>query len=401
MESYSKELPFVGEGDSVQVEDKGAYKIVLNDESAFAWNKDLFFIIAGEGCRSVNFDELFNMPEEKSIVSVPDFAEFMKRSYDVGFWMSYGALTDLYNDAFGIFGMKMPDIYKELADAFIHAYLNFEKGEMKISGLMSPKSKVDAFMEKYPVIKKDFNTALLRDFPDKSYLAMKLSINVLEYFKLFAEMSKQMGAGADIDQLMLTDPTVNTIVNALGGDMLLSIYGFAQGPLPIPLMGLSFTVKSKEDFDKLMALIPEGVATQNGDHYVISTGMVASVYFAYKDNRVYVTDDADAIVSFMGKGFDKNLTSNPMSNALKNSPSLVYINLDIDSYPENIRTMLKREGGPMVDTYLNYLRPYKDISISMVDSYEGVFSLKMKDASQNSLKLLLKSWDEMAASADF
>ena len=377
-----------------QIEDKAGYKIAFaDDELAFAWNKKLFFMVVGGDCESVDFAELFDMPIEKSILNVSDFAKFQKRSYDAGFWMSYGVFADMYTD---FLGQKLPDFYKEMSDAYIHAYLNFEKGEMKITWLMSPESKVDAFMEKYPIIKKDFNTALLRDFPDKSYLCFKFSINVLEYFKLISEMSEQVGMG--IGQMMLNDPTLNTVVNALGGDAIMSIYGFAQGPLPIPLVGLSFTVKSKDDFDKILALLPQEMLKQNGDHYVLSTGMAVSIYFAFKDNRVYITDDADAIASFTGKGFNKSLEKHAMGSVIKNSPSVFYINLDIDSYPENIRTLAQNAGGAMAGTFLSNLRPYKDFSISMVSNYEGVFSLKFKDESQNSLKQLLKSLDEIASS---
>ncbi len=376
------------------IADKGLYKISQpSEETAFAWNKDLLFVTFMTDSIVINYDELFAMPKEKSIVSVADFLEFQANPYDMGFWMSYKTLLDFYGRNFG---MQISSFAKEWENTYFHAYMNFEKGEAKLSGKMTPKAEVDKFYEKYPIIKKDFEKSILRDFPATSYFAMKASFNVKEYMKFFKDIVHQMDSTSvyPIDEEMLENPTANTIINALGGDMLLSLYGFAQGPLPLPLAGLCFTVNSEEDFNKLMALAPEETFQQEGDHYVMAAGGFVAIYVAYKDNKVFVTDDAEAIAAFMGKGYPKHLENGTLGENLNKSPFLYYVNLDINDYPENLRTMANGEIG---DEILKYLAPYKDISFWMTSDYEGVISLKFKDKSQNSLKQLLKSIDGMSA----
>ncbi|MDR2039466.1 MAG: DUF4836 family protein [Bacteroidales bacterium] len=391
-ENTLKELNQIQDIDFPDPIDKGAYKIIQQDEVAITWNKDFLFLFAGESAGQLTYADFFTMPEDKSILGNKDFTEFQKRNYDLGFWASYTSLMDMYSK---MMSNKFSNLSTGLSGINLHAYVNFEKGELNISYKLTPKEAVNQLYTKYPILKKNFDSQLLRDFPDKSYLAFKVSVDVLAYIKMIKEFA---GSDIPIDQMMLSDPMVNTVINGLGGDMVFSLYSFAQGPLPIPLMGLGFTVKSKDDFDKFVALIPEDIVARKDDHYVISTGFVTPFYFAYKDNRVLITDDVDGIVAFSGKGYSKNLTSGDLSEAIKN-PYLMYLNLDIDSYPQNIRSLAQSEIGGKFGSVLSLLSPYKDVSMIFTDDYEGIFSLKFKDKNQNSLKQILKGIDQVTANS--
>ncbi len=373
-------------------QDKEIYKLIAQDDLAFAWNKDLFFIFIGD-LADVNFEESFAMPKEKSIINTEDFAAFMKQDYDIGFWASYSQLMGFYSQ---LTKMQMPDFTEIFKDSYLHTYLNFENGEIKLTGKMSPQSKVDAFYAKYPIIKKDLNNKVLEDFPENTYLTFRMAIDWNVYLNMINEYAATIG-DPNI-QMVFQDPTLKTIFNALGGDLIFNIYGFAQGPLPIPLLGLSATVNSKEDFDKILALIPQEIVQPVGQYYMIQLGMGAPVYLAYKDNRAFMTDDTDAIKAFTGKGYSKNLSNSILAKELKNDPTLMYINLDIDSYPENIKALLQKEGPEEIKMALSILKPFKEIVYGADKNSEMFLSLKFKDKSQNSLKLLLKSIDEMATS---
>jgi len=380
---------------NISIEDKGDYKLISPDRTvAFVWNESLLFILGGE-LNDVNYKELFTLPEDKSILSQSDFQTFIKQSHDVGFWCSYKQLVDMLGN---VSGEQLPAIFDDFSNTFVHSYVNFENGEIKFTGKMSPQSKVDEFNKKYPVIKKDFNDKLLGDFPETSYFSLKLSVNWSEYLKLITETMPSTG-DYQVDQIkfMLSNPAVQTVLDALGGDLLFSVYSFAQGPLPIPLMGLGFTVKSEDDFNNLLAFFPSGIFQKTGDYYTAGFGMGIAVYFAYKDNRVFVTDDVDAIVAFAGKGFDKTLKSNDLASSYKKDPFVFYFNLDLDAYPASIKTLLQTTAPRDIRDYLSLLDPYKDFTYTTSKNGEFVFSLKFKDRSQNSLKVLLKNLDDTAS----
>ncbi|MDR1866624.1 MAG: DUF4836 family protein [Bacteroidales bacterium] len=387
-EAFSEEVP--------EIQDKGAYKLLQTDEqAALVWNQQLLFLFAGN-ITELDYEECFARPKGKSILSVADFNEFGKHSYDIGFWASYGTFINMYQKAFnrltGVFSVN--ELFTELEETYIHAYLNFDNGAVNLSSVLTPKEKAEAFYKKFPLIKKDFNQKLLNDFPETSYLAFKMSVDLLEYVKLIKSMVPGFAAqSGDI----LDDPDTNTVLNALNGDFLFSLYGFAQGPLPIPLLGLDFTVKSKDDFDRLVALIPKDAVKSQDDHYVISLGPVPSIYFAYKDNRVFLTDDAESIETFLKSGHDKTLASGELGADLKKSLYLFYLNMDVDSYPEKIRLMLQSGlGGDALKSLLESLSPYKDFTAKTTDDYESIITLRFKSRG-NSLKQILESIDDITA----
>ena len=392
-----KELAQLDDSD-ISIEDKGDYKLITPERSsALVWDESLLFILGGD-LYDIDYKELFTLSEDKSILSIDDFRTFYKGSHDIGLWCSYQQLMDMIGS---LSNEPMPAILNELSNTFVHSYVNFEKGEIKATGKMSPQSKIDEYYKKYPVIKNDFNDKLLEDFPETSYLSLKLAVNWSEYLKLINEtMSSSLSQGTyQTERLkeVFEDPTVKTVLDALGGDVLFGIYGFAQGPIPMPLIGLSFTVNSENDFNNLLALLPAEAYQKTGDYYTMGFGMGIAAYFGYKDNRVFATDDADAIAAFAGKGFSKTLKNNSLSDSYKKDPFVFYFNLDLDTYPESIKAMLQSGAPREVRNYLSLLDPYKDFTYTANKSGEFVFSLKFKDQSQNSLKVLLKNMDDTAS----
>ena len=389
---------FEAEDETLQIVEEEGIKLILDDDKLrLAWNDDLLLLFGGN-ISSLDYKSFFNLPSDKNILSVADFVTFQKDSYDIGLWMAYGDLFSLFDKLST--GFNMPAYLDEFKDAYFHGYVNFNNGEINATGRMSPESKVEDFMKKYPIIKKNINTALLEDFPEKSYFLSSISVDMAEYLKVVTEQFSQMGQmpGMDTYLEMLNDPTVKTVLDILEGDLVFSLYNFAQGPLPVPLMGLSFTLKNEGDFERLLSLFPGDMLTKNGDYYVMSTPMMVGIYVGYKDKRVFITDDADAIASFVGKGFSPNLKSSAQANELKSSPALLHMNLDLETYPENIRALITGYATSEIKAGLKFLEPMKDISYYATAKNEVVFSLKFKDSKQNSLKTLMQSIDELAIS---
>jgi hypothetical protein len=144
-----------------------------------------------------------------------------------------------------------------------------------------------------------------------------------------------------------------------------------------------------------LALVPSYLYKKVGEQYVVSLGgmLPVSVYFAFNDNRVFITDDADAIAKFLEKGFDKQISSSSIGNDLKNYPILHYINLDLDTYPESVKLSLQSMGRQFKEV-MAYLNIYKDFKYGMKDQYSGEAVLKMKNGNVNALKQILKNVDE-------
>ena len=195
-------------------------------------------------------------------------------------------------------------------------------------------------------------------------------------------------------QAVLDNPNVKIVTDALSGDVLFNIYGFAQG-MPIPLFGLAFTVKNEQAFQNLLALLPQEITEKlikNEKYYMFSQQGFA-LFMAYRDNRVFVTDDSNAIDAFTGKGQDKTLKSiadSNLKNSLLNDISLFYINLDLDTYPPTIKSFITNKEA------LGILSYFKDASFGATSISEGNFSIRLKDEKQNSLKTIIGLVDKYA-----
>lgn len=403
MKTFEDSFAKLAEKDAIEFKDKGSYKIAANDNGnsdnpIFLWNKELLAIVVGKSLDS-DLESLLTRPQEQSILSNDDFVEFQKHPYDIGLWMANSCLADLYKNTLGI-NVKLP-IWEDMKGIYSHVYTNFEDGEIKTTCFMSPKAKAEEFSKKYNIAKTDFDKDLLNDFPAKSFLLVKMSINVKEYFNLVTQTSKEMLQSMPDDypgdelENTLNSPATQTIINGLAGDMLISLYDFAKGPLPMPLMSMSFNVKSEQDFTKIMDLFPPNTFTKNEKGYYTMTSMpMVSIYVAYKDNKVYTTNDADAITAFMGKGFSDNLSKGELETSLKNDIAVFYLNLDIDSYPQALKMALQQQTGNYYNTILSYMSIYKDFTYKVNKDNKLEFSLRFKNQRQNALKQILKNVDE-------
>ena len=401
----SKFVSTIKELDVPEPEDKGEYKLIVDDGSSFVWNKNYLFISTGDNAEEIDFASLFTVNEETSITSNPGFKAFQSNAYDFGVWMDYGAFADFYSHVMNIGAL---DIFKDLAGSYIYGYLNFENGEINFKSSMGPKEKIDEFKTKYPITKKDFDETLYQAFPEQSFLAMKLSINIKEYLNLIKTSMQTISSNYDGEYNpysevlnVFDDPSVQKVVDALNGDALMSIYGFVEGMFPIPRTGIAFTVNGENAFQDLLGMLPSEMWSKTGDYYTLTLGggIPASIVFAYKDNKVYVSDDIEAIQKFVDKGFEKNIASGSPGERLKRNIMLFYVNLDLDAYPEHIKLLLQNTtGGRSYKQFTSYINIYKELSYGLTGNYELEASLKLKNANVNALKQILKNIDENTSS---
>jgi|GEM_PF-2087016 len=371
-------------------QDKLSYKMFTPDagDACLVWNEKLFFVFVGN-TEGVNFDYYFRLPEEDRLMNLPDFNNFSQRSSDMSLWFSMQMYADLNKLIESHYSMNIP-VLDDMADMNIHAYLDFNNDEIKMEVITTPKEKMDAFYEKYPVIKWESDQNMLKDFPQTSYLAFKIALNFPQYIKILKETMSGVGAQSyEIEQIVeaLENSEVNAVLNALGGDIMFSLYGFAEGPMSMPLLGLSFTVNSEADFHKLLALVPDEMMYDTGNYYELNFGMAAA-YFAFKDNRVFITADEKSIETFVAGDNAKNITANAaIGKAVKTSPSLFYVNLNLDEYPKAIKDLIKMGADQKT---ISAISIFKDFSIYMNSKYDAQFSLKFKSGKENSLKQLVK-----------
>jgi len=379
-----------------EIQDKLSYKMITadNGELVVVWNDKLLFIIGGN-LEGVNYDACFRRPADESLMTVPDFKAFSERTGDIACWLPARTYIDLMAMASKYSGVNVNiPMMDEMADLNMHIYLDFNDDEIKAATVMTPKEKMDALYEKYPVFKWKLDQNMLKDFPANSYLATTMAFDLPAYLEIFKEalsgMSPQTNETAQLFEA-LEQPEVKAVLDALGGEFLFSVYGFAEGPIPMPLMGLSFTVNGEAGFQKLLAMIPKEMVYETGNYYELSLGYT-SAQFAYKDNRVFITADEKSIATFLKGGHSNDITANAaIGKFVKTSPYLFYINLNLDDYPKAIRNLVTENTDREV---IAILSTFKDFSTYMNSKYEWNASLKFSSGKENSLKQLIKLVDK-------
>jgi len=375
-----------------EIQDKLSYKMLKNDdgEITMAWNDKLFFVFVGS-TEDINYDAYFRRSAEESLMAVADFKQFSERTSDIGLWLSMQMYVEFVEQAakYSSIDMSIP-VIDDMAGMNMHTYLDFKDNEITFETIMTPEEQMDTFYEKYPVLKWESDQNMLKDFPAASYFALKAAFDLPQYVKILKENMLGMPEMAEVVDI-LENPEIADILDILGGELMFSLYGFSDGPMSLPLLGLSFTVNGDEGFQKVLAMIPQEMVYDNGKYYDLSTGFVG-VHFAYKDNRVFVTDDEKAIQAFIAGGNAKNITANAtIGKVIKSSPMLFYINLNLDDYPSLIRESL---SGFVPQEAIATLDIFKDFSVYMTSKYSTQMSLKFKSDKENSLKQLITLADK-------
>jgi hypothetical protein len=302
--------------------------------------------------------------------------------------------------------------FEEFAHIVIHSYLNFEDGKITGSMSLSPSQEVKKLKEKYPVFKKSFNKEILKDMPEQSYLAFNLFVNVEEYVKILRQNVESLATKITdpvFDELIenridgmtvfFESPELKLITESLKGDLLLSVHGFNSGIIAYPLASASFTVNGESAFKNILSLIPQNIYTQQDGYYSISANKTfIPVYFTYKNDRVFVSNDLDAVKVFMDGTEGKTFADNPVSEIMADK-IMLYVNLDYETYPDNIKMLLQSVMEQNYNIFTSSIEIYESMYFSGNAEYNYEFNLKLKNKNVNSLKQILKNLDKTLSSS--
>jgi hypothetical protein len=377
-----------------------------------AWNNELL-IISGNSTRE-KLAERFKSPKDGLLATNADFQQFASKNSDLRLWLKYGFFVDLYEkmgigDALlekSLFG------FEEFANIVAHSYLNFEDGKITGSMSLSPSQEVKKLKEKFPIFKKNFNKEIFKDMPEQSYLAFNLFINLEEYVKILQQNVEDLATKITdpvFDELIenkideITDffesPERKLIIESLGGDLLLSVHGFNSGIIAYPLASASFTVNGESAFKNILSLVPKNIYTQQNGYYSISANKTfIPVYFAYKNDRVFVSNDLDAVKVFIDGPKGKTFADNPVS-AIMADKLTWYLNLDYETYPDNIKMLLQSTMGQNYNIFTSSLEIYENMYFTSDTDYNYEFNLTLKNKNVNSLKQILKNLDKTLSSS--
>jgi hypothetical protein len=386
--------------------------ISVSDDINIAWNDDLL-VISGNSTHE-KLAERFKSQKDGLLATNADFQQFASKNSDLRLWLKYSFFIDFYEKLGILSDLQEKSFFRfdEFVNIITHSYLNFEDGKITGSMSLSPSQEVKKFKEKFPFFKKSLNKEIFKDMPEQSYLAFNLFINVEEYVNFLRQNVDGLTteiADPIFDKLIenkleeiagfIKSPELELITESLEGDMLLSIHGFNSGIITYPLASASFTVNGESAFKNILSLIPQSIYTLQDGYYSISANKTfIPVYFAYKDDRVFVSNDLDAVKVFVDGPKGKTFADNPIS-AIMADKMMLYVNLDYETYPDNIKMLLQSVMEHNYNIFTSSIEIYESMYFSSDTEYNSEFNLKLKNKNVNSLKQILKNLDKTLSSS--
>jgi hypothetical protein len=400
---------FLKEAKTREPSDEGEFRYTAIAHGVnIAWN-DKFAIISGASSRE-KIAELFKIKDDGLLAKSSDFQEFAKKNADIRLWLRYNFFIEWYKQLMFLrpdFNAKLLDNLssqlEDFANVSMHSYLNFEDGKITGNASFYPPEEVENLQKKYPVFKESFDAAILKDMPEQSYLAVNAFFDIKEYVKILRQNFENMlnniddsRIGERRDELFeaLDSPEFKSVVDALKGDLLISIHGFNNGFIAYPFVSASFTVNGESAFENILKLIPKDFYKKQDNYYLITANKTfIPLYFAYSDSKVFVSNDLNATKAFTEGRKGKTFADNPISKIMTDKSAL-YINLNFETYPDNIKMLLQNTMGDNYKMFTSLVEIYEYIYIAGDTKYNMEFSLQLKNKNVNALKQILTNIDK-------
>lgn len=278
---------------------------VLNENTILGWNKKT--AIAAAATPNTQWSEdgqplpaadntvilteevqkTFALKEDQTLAANSKFTDLQKAGHDISFWLNYEALaTSMPQEQIGSAGAMFASQKKLLKDAFIAGGVDFEKGKINGDATYYFNPTVKAIAD--AMESKSVNDDLLKRVP-----GTQLNLMMSYHFnpKGIKAMVDTMGVGP-LANVALKEYglTIDDILNAFTGDFLLAITDFAvttesksyamngnevsyTSPVPTFKASLSFKIKDKAAFDKIMqvAVTNQMLTTSAPGVYNLST----------------------------------------------------------------------------------------------------------------------------------
>jgi hypothetical protein len=267
---------------------------------------------------------------------------------------------------------------------YVHANLFFEKGSIKGKIIFSPQN---AFTRDQQRLAKQTDTSLITYMPAAPYLLAKVSVCPEAVFPYLPSFS---GSSSPYDKLL----------HAWSGDAAFSFFGFANDGFPVPQMALVATLRNQKGYAALLNGLLKQFPKRNMDGYTLITIQPFILYAALEGQIMMVTTDKALISEFAARRVPEHHVEPSAWNGDVRDPLFLYVNLDLENYPEGLTEFADSFSDGMLDAVKQDLI-FKDLKASYNPSInKASFELRLKDTTQNSLHVLLQKVDEAVAATN-
>lgn len=389
--TYNQEISFKEENNFTFIEG--------NRKPFIAWNKNQFIFIAGEyGTITTAIDSYFNeiCKNEKPLIKNLSFAEFVKNSEDINLWYTENFTNYFFKD-------NKTDI--DLSNSSWSNFLSFNNDNISFVQQFNPDAKAKIFFSKNPIWKKKINTDFYKYVPAKSYLNFSFAVYPKNINTILNENNSLT------DQLNEYNINIETLKNSLEGEVLFSIFELDKAQNfnvnnyfskkesyksyeIIPQFVLIANMKNENFFNELIASFGKNIKNK-GPFYTLSLGNNRTLYVAYKQKLVYITNNYTQVNNFVENKVEKvNFLKTAYASEAKH-PLFFNVNLNLDEYSDDTKNYIYSQiplgESPLVQNFLNQ---FTDVKFNVSNEFHKKGVINLKHQNGNALETILKFLDQ-------
>lgn len=389
---------------TIEFEKKDGYTFIKNNNKPFmAWNKHHFIYLAGDyGASKETYTHYFNHITRFStpLSNTDSFRDFTTKSQDVNFWYTGQFIQDFFKN-------KRPDSSAiDLTKSSWSNYITFTTDGITYIQKFHPDAVTKKQLKAKGFWKNRINSEIFAYFPEQSYAHIALAI--------YPENARYVWEDQPFVERLLKDYSIdaNLLAQSFEGEALVSVFDFETvdvfnqsdffgkkesllKKVAVPQFALAGRMKNDAFYKSLLATYGDQLQA-SGSGYVLGVSPKLSLWLAYENNILYITNNQLAMTRFQKKEIvEKNfLKSNYAFNA--NNPLFSYVNLDISTYSPEIQQFFYKQI-PLGETLQmqELLKNFKYAEYRVADQYTKNGKLFFKENKQNSLETILEMTDKV------
>ena len=407
----------------LDIKKDGALNIVhLNNESYLSWDDNKMLFIAGEDYRSMEGEsvlkKLYNQDKSEQITNIKGFSDFLDGQKDINVWLNLGGFVQ--DDSMFLNGMAA-SLYKSLfnmqKDSYFYGFVDFGKDDIKLTTYSIYNEETAKLLKKYDLYDISFDKDILKNFPEKSPIALGGAINVKNYYEfLKAQFGKELNEDDLVKLLNTQGLTKDNVLNFFGGSFMLAIEGFenqkyisydldlvedkqsedsyeykeVEKERMFPVFGLSFNIGDKTLLDKGITLA--GLALENG-YYKLPLQKDLTLYFAYNNKAFYGSNSPKGVEAFLKGGVSNNAVNSDFGKHVSKDLAYFYMSLDPNNYPKEYFDSFKHKKDKFA--FDLFTQHSVDLECKRIDNTSAEAIYHLKGVEKNSLNTFFKSIDKI------
>lgn len=318
--------------------------------------------------------KLLNLKKDESMASNKNFAKYLKERKDLSYFMSYGNIMGISANPMNaliqrLYGEKDLEQFKK---ASVCVYGSFEKGRIEIT---SKTYGIPEALQKFG--NRKFNEDLLAYLPAQTLAAFTVSIDM-------KALTEYLGAIEDEDisidePLGIKDYTIEDLLNALGGSMAATFYGYQEGtPYFAAAIDLTDTQVARDLLNEM--------AINNGNVYSFD---FLSMQLVLTDKVAVLSTDPAVIANAQTGGKSNGLMA--IANKAKKG-NYFYFDLNLEDWPTELLALIGFDSNPIVSSIFAML---DRLEAETVNNQDGVCNIYLTNDKVNSLAYIFQEVDKL------